>query len=123
MSQREHCDLVTASMQILDSRVVGVLVRDEESTTDLTTVRILSLPIEDLFVQVDVVDVHGAVERDRDHLRHLLRIDVARNAGAISRAVAIGQHTLRGIAIRCTVGIGFHGCNGIKNVAIYGRSR
>jgi len=120
VGQREHRDLVTASMQILDGRVVGVLMRDEESTTDLTTVRILSLSVEDLFVQVDVVDVHGAVEGDRDHLRHLLGIDIARDASAISRAVAIGQHTLRGIAIRCTVGIGFHGCNAIKNAAMYG---
>lgn len=114
VGQREHGDLVAAPVQILNRRVIGVLVRDEESTADLATVGILSLTVEDLLVQVDVVDVHGTVERDRDHLRHLLRIDVTRDAGAVSRAVTIGQHALRGIAVRCTIGIGLHGWNAIK---------
>lgn len=108
--QREHGDLVAASVKILHGRIISVLVRDEEGTADLAAVRILTLPVEDLLVQVDVVDVHGAVERDRDHLRHLLRIDVTGDASTIGGAVAVGQDALRGIAIRSAIRIGLHGC-------------
>lgn len=109
--QREHRDLVAASMKILHRRIVGVLVGDEERTADLAAIRVLTLPVEDLVVEIDVVHVHGAVEGDRDHLRHLLGIDVAGYTGAVGRTIAIGQDALRGIAIRSTVGIGLHRCN------------
>lgn len=108
--QREHSDLVAASMKILHGRIIGVLMRDEEGTADLAAVRILTLPVEDLLVQIDVVDVHGAVERDGDHLRHLLRIDVAGDASTVGGTVAIGQDALRGIAIGSAIRIGLHGC-------------
>lgn len=98
-------------MKILHGRIIGVLVRDEEGTADLAAVRILTLPVEDLVVQIDVVDIHGAVERDRDHLRHLLRIDVTGDASAVSGTVAIGQDALFGIAIGSAIRIGLHGCN------------
>lgn len=58
-------------VELLHRRVVGVLVRHEERASDLTTVRVLSLSVEDLVVQVDVVHVDGTVERDRDHLWYL----------------------------------------------------
>lgn len=109
--QREHRDLMAASMKILHRRIVGVLVRDEERTADLAAVRVLALPVEDLFVEIDIVHVHGSVESDCNHLRHLLRIDVAGYTSTIGRTVAIGQDALRGITIRGTIGIGFHGCN------------
>lgn len=110
--QREYRDLMAASMKILHRRIIGVLVRDEECTADLTAVRILALPIEDLLIKIDVVHVDGAVKSDRDHLRNLLGIDVAGYTSTIGRTVAIRQNALRGIAIRSAVRIGLHGCNG-----------
>jgi len=107
-------------MEILHGRIIGVLVRDEEGTADLAAVRVLTLPVEDLLVQIDVVDVHGAVERDRDHLRHLLKIDVTGDASTVSGTVAIGQDALRGIAIGSAIRIGLHGYNrGMFNNAFF----
>lgn len=83
MGEGEHGYLVATTMEILDRRVIGVLVRDEEGSSDLATVGILPLPVEDLLVQVDVVHVHGSVERDRDHLGYLGRLDVPRDPGAV----------------------------------------
>ena len=65
-------DFVSFPVHFLDSRVVGVLVRDEEGGLDFATVRVLAFPVEDLFVQADIVVVDGVIERDRDHLRHVL---------------------------------------------------
>lgn len=98
-------------MKILHRRIIGILVRNEECTADLATVRILTLPVEDLIVEIDIVHVHGTVKSDRDHLRHLLGINVAGYTGTIGRTVAIGQDALRWIAIRSAIGIGLHGCN------------
>lgn len=65
-------DFVSFSVHFLDSRVVGVLVRDEEGGLDFATVRVLAFPVEDLFIQADIVVVDGVIERDRDHLRYVL---------------------------------------------------
>ena len=50
------------SVQFLDSRVVGVLVRDEVGALDGAAVRVVSAFLEDLIVNVDVVVVHGIVK-------------------------------------------------------------
>lgn len=108
VGQREDADLVTATVEVLHGRVVGVLVRHEEGSADLAAVGVLALTVEDVLVQVDVVDVDGAVEGDGDHLRHLRRLNVAGNARSISRAEAVGQHALRGIAVWRTIRIQFN---------------
>lgn len=108
--QREHRDLMAATMQILDSGVVGILVGDEEGTLDGATVGVLALAVKDILVQVNVVNIDGTVERDRDHLWHLLGFNAAGNASTISRAEAIGQGTLCGIALWSTVGILIDSC-------------
>lgn len=97
------------SVQILHGRVVGVFVRDKVGALDGATVRILVLAVEDVLVQVNVVDIDGAVESDRDHLGHLGGFDVARNPGSVSRAEAIGQNALSGIAFGGTVRVQFDG--------------
>lgn len=70
-SQREYSDFMSLSMQVLDCGIIGVLVRDEEGTLDLTTVGVGALAIEDFFVQIDIVDVDGTIEGDGDHLRYI----------------------------------------------------
>lgn len=109
VGEREDRDLVAATVQVLDGRVVCVFVRDEESSADLTAVGVLALAVEDVLVQVDVVDVDGAVERDGDHLRHLRRLDVAGNAGAVGRAEAIGEDALGGVAVGRSVRVSLDG--------------
>lgn len=108
--QRKDRDLMAATMQVLNGRIVCILVRDEESALDGAAIGILVLAIEDVLVQVDVVHIDGAVERDRDHLRHLLGLNAAGNACAISRAEAIGQSALRGVALWRTIGILIDSC-------------
>ena len=89
MGEREHGDLVTAPVQILHRRVVGVLVRHEECTAYLAAVRVHTVAVEDLVVEVDVVDVDGAVEGDGDHLGHLLGLEATGDARAVGRAVTV----------------------------------
>lgn len=103
--QREHRDLMATTMQILDSRVIRVLVRYKEGTLDGATVGILTLAIEYILVQINVVHIDGTVERNGDHLWHLLGLNATGNPCAISGAEAVGQSTLCGIALWCTVGI------------------
>lgn len=109
MGEREDGDLVSLAMQILHGRVVGVLVVHEEGASDLAAVGVLALTVEDVLVQVDVVDVDGTVEGERDHLRHLVGLNVAGDAGAVGRAEAVGQHALGGVAVRRAVRITLDG--------------
>jgi len=109
-------DFVTHIVDVLNSGVVGVLVRNKEGRLDITTVGVLPLPVEDLVVQVNVVVVDGVIEGDHDHLRNVLAVgssgsDIAkfsRNLGAILRAEAVGQLTDGSITRRSSVGIGFN---------------
>lgn len=109
-------DFVTKIVNVLNSRVVGVLVGNKEGRLDITTIGILPLPVEDLVVQVNVVVVDGVIEGDHDHLRNILAAgssgsDIAkfsRNLGTILRAEAVGQLTDGSITRRSSVGIGFN---------------
>lgn len=112
VGQREHRDFVTTTVKVLNGGVICVFVRDEESASDLASVRVLTLAIEDLFVQVDVIYVHGSVESDRDHLGYLGRLDVSGDPGSIGGTIAVGEHALRWIAVWRAIWIGFHSCGG-----------
>lgn len=90
---------------LLHGRIVGVLVRDEERGLDVATVGILSLAVEDLFVERYVVVVDGVVEGDGDHLGHVLVRQVAGYGRTVFRTEAVRQHTDRRVARRCSVGI------------------
>lgn len=108
--QREHGDLVATAVQILHGRVVGVLMGDEEGALDGAAVGVLALAVEDVLVQINVVHIDGTVEGDGHHLGHLLGFDAAGDAGSISRAEAIGQGALGGVALGGAVGILIDGC-------------
>jgi hypothetical protein len=62
---------VSPPVEVLKGGVVSILVGYEKGTPDLATVRVLTLAVEDLIVQVDVINVHGSVECNGDHLRNL----------------------------------------------------
>ena len=101
VGDREDGKLVALPVQLLDGRVVGVLVRDKEGSLDLATVGILHLPAEYVLVQVDVVRVDCPIEGDGDHLGNLGRVDVARNSCAVRgteavRELALGEVTVWG---------------------------
>lgn len=63
-------NLVTLTMHFLDSRVIGVLMGDEEGRLDGTLVRVEAL-VENQLIEIDIFDVNGVVERDSDHLGHI----------------------------------------------------
>lgn len=70
-------------MQFLYSRVVSVLVRDEEGRLDCAAIRIVAAFLEQFAVDIDIVVVHCIVERDHNHLRHCVRLETAWNLGTI----------------------------------------
>lgn len=74
---------MTLAVQILNGRVVGVFVGYEECALDLAAIWILALSIEDLFIQIDVVNINGTVECQCDHLWYLRWFNVAGNSGSI----------------------------------------
>ena len=86
--------------------------RGEESSSDLTTVRVLTLSIEDVIVQVNVVHVDGTVEGDGDHLGNLAGLDVAGDTSSVSRAETIGENALGRVAVGGTVRVSLHSCTG-----------
>lgn len=108
MSEGKYSDFVSLAVKVLNSGVVGVFVGGEESTANLASVRVLSLSVEDVFVQVDVVDIDGAVERDGNHLRDLVGLNSSRDARPVRRAEAVRQGTLAWVTVRGPVGISLH---------------
>lgn len=64
-------------VELLDGGVVGVLVADEEGSLDGATVRVDEVLLEDLVVDVDVVNVDGAVEGQGHHLGNLTDLQVS----------------------------------------------
>lgn len=107
---------MTHIVDVLNSGVVSVLVRDKEGRLDITTIGVLPLPVEDLVVQINVVVVDGVIEGDHDHLRNVLavgssRSDIAKlsgNLGSILRTEAVGQLADGSITRRSSVRIGFN---------------
>ena len=99
VGDREDGKLVAFPVQLLDRRVVGVLVRHKEGSLDLAPVGVLHLPAEDVLVQVDVVRVDGPVEGDGDHLGDLSRVNVAWNSGAIRGAEAVRELALGEVTV------------------------
>ena len=80
-------------------------------TFSLATVGVETEAAENLFVEIDVVRVHGSVEGERDHLGNVVGLQFARNASTVGRAVAIGKAALSGVALGGAVGVGVDGCN------------
>lgn len=102
---------MTFPVSLLNSRVVTVLMGNEEGRLDVASVRIFTFSVEDFLVQLDVVVVNGIVEGDCDHLGHVLGGQVAGDDGAIFGAEAIGQHALRRVARGRAVGVVVHICH------------
>lgn len=69
-------DLVSLAVELADGRVVGVLVRYEESGLNITAIGV-SAAREDEIVQVDVVVIDGIVKSDHNHLGNILRVDIS----------------------------------------------
>ena len=93
-----HGDLVSFAVRLLHGRVVRILVGDEEGSLDVAAVGVLTLSVENVLIQLDIVVVDGVVKSDRDHLRHILSREVAGDGGAVLRAEAVWQEAHRGVA-------------------------
>ena len=103
--------LVTLAVHLLDGRVVGILMRDEEGSLDHTSVGVVAAFFEDFIVEIDVVVVDGVVESDGNHLRNCVWLELSRDLSSVNRAEAVGKNALRLIARRCAVGIFVHGAS------------
>lgn len=101
----ESGDFVTATVEVLNGRVVGVSVGHEESSFDLAAVGVLAGTAEDFFVQFDVVTIDGTVEGEGDHLGNVSGFQFTGDLGTVRRAEAIGQHALGRVAFGSAVGI------------------
>jgi hypothetical protein len=96
---------VALAVHLLHRRVVGVLVGNEVGGFDVAPVGVLTLAVEDLLVELDVVVVDGVIEGDRDHLRDVFGGEVPGDGGAVLRAEAIGEDADGGVARRGAVRI------------------
>lgn len=74
-------------------------------TFGLAAVGVEAESAEDLFVQVDVVGVHGSVEGERDHLGNVVGLQIAGNASTVGGAVAVGKAALSWVAFGSAVGV------------------
>lgn len=83
----------------------------EEGTADLTTVGVGALSVEDFVVEVHVVDVHGTVESDGDHLGNGVWFQGTRDTGSVSGTETIGKDALGWVAVWGTVGIQINGAS------------
>lgn len=90
VGEREDGNFVSAPVQILNRRIIGVFVRNEVGAPNLAAVRVDALPVEDVFVQIDVVYVYSSVEGNGDHLGHVRWFQTAWNAGSVRGAEAVG---------------------------------
>lgn len=100
---RMYRNLVSFPVNFLHGRVVGVFMTHKESSLDVTTVRVLPLAVEHLFVEFDVVIVDGVIKGDSNHLGHVLVGQVAGDGRAVLRAEAVRQHTDGRVTGWCTV--------------------
>ena len=66
-----------------------------------------------MLIDGQVVDVHGAVEGEGDHLRDLGQLDLAGDFGAVGRAEAVGQNALCGVTSGCRVRVLVHAASGL----------
>lgn len=80
---------MSLAVRLLHGRVVGVLVRDEEAGLDVAAIGILSVSVEDVLVQLNVVVVDGIIECDCDHLGNIFGWEVSRDRCAVLGAEAV----------------------------------
>ena len=86
-------------------------------TLDLAAIGVLSNAAENLFVQINIVRVHGSVKCHGNHLRYIDGLDLTRDSCTISGTETIGQTALSRIALRGSVGIAINSWN-IRNQSI-----
>ena len=79
----ENGHLVTEPVVILNHGVIGVLVADEERTAHGASIGVEQVIGEDLLIDWQVVNVHGSVEGDCDHLGNLSDLNFSWDLGAI----------------------------------------
>lgn len=98
-----HSDLVALPVRLLDSGVVGVLMRDEECGLDVAAIGVASLPVEDLLVELYVVVIDGVVESDSNHLWDVLGGQAVRYSGSIFRTETVWENAHCWITRWCSV--------------------
>ena len=101
----EDADLVAPPVQLLDGGVVGVSVGHVEGALNGAAVGVDGFSVENVSVQINVVGVNGPIESNRDHLRHLVRINISRNPRPVRRTEAVRKLTRGRVALGGSVRI------------------
>lgn len=83
--------------------------RHEECTTNLAAIGVVTISVENLFIQINVVYVHGSVEGDGDHLRYLVGFDASGDASTVGGAETVREDALVGIAVWSSIGVHIDG--------------
>merc|ERR1719223_2384769 len=96
---------MTSTVKLLNTRVIGIFVRNIERCLQRTSIGILAFTIEDPLEKINVVRVDGSIEGNSDHLRNLSRIDISRDPGTIRRTETVRELTLAKITVRSSIGI------------------
>jgi len=94
----KNTNLVTLSMKLLHSRVVGILMGYEESAFSGATIRVETFAVEQFVENTNVLIVNSTVKGECDHHRKVGDLQLApldtRSCGSISRTEAVGQQAL-----------------------------
>ena len=90
--------LMSVVPQLLRVPVIRVLVRQKERPANRTAVPIRPVLHENLLIDFPVLIVDGIIEGQDDHLRRLIRSQVAGNAGRVHGAEAVRQGAIGEIA-------------------------
>jgi hypothetical protein len=86
-------NLVPLAVGFLHCRIVGVLVRHEESSLDVTAVRIFAISVEDVLIKLNVIVVDGVIECDGDHLWDILGWKISGDQSAVLGTETVRQDT------------------------------
>ena len=108
MSDGVGSNLVSKSVHILDSGVVGVVMGHEECGFDITTIGISPLLVEDFLVEINISNVDGVIECECDHLWDpgapvILGTQVSGHLSSVLGAETVGQTTQSLVTLGSTV--------------------
>merc|ERR1719244_1144813 len=112
IGNREHSNLVTLSVKFLDSRVVSVFMRDEESSLRSAAIGIDPFIMEQFVVDTQIFFIDGTVEGHGYHHGNVIKLQFAtsdaRSNSTINRTVTVRQLTSTQVTHISSVGIFIH---------------
>jgi len=103
-------NLMTKSMHVLDSGVVCIVMGNEEGGFDVTTIRVLSLLVEDFLIEVNVANIDSIIKGECDHLGNsctsvILGTKISGDLSSIFRTETVWESAEGFITWGSTVGV------------------